>query len=129
MKFWGKAIGFGVLVWLVPFVVAVAVFFLHEESRPLFESIMAVTVTATAVLFGLSYMRGLGGDFAGEGLRLGVLWLLVAVAIDAPLMLLGGPMKMTLGEYMADIGLTYLCIPIVTWGLGCARASSGRVPA
>lgn len=30
---WGKAIGFGFLVWLVPFVVAVVVFGLYESSR------------------------------------------------------------------------------------------------
>ncbi len=46
----------------------------------------------------------------------------IAVAIDAPLMLLGGPMKMSLGQYMADIGVAYLCIPAVVWGIGQARS-------
>lgn len=68
-----KAAGFGVLVWLVPFVVAVLVFPLHESSRPLFESIMAVTVTATAVVFGLLYMKQVAGDFVRESIRLGIL--------------------------------------------------------
>jgi hypothetical protein len=34
--------------------------------------------------------------------------------IDAPLMLLGGPMQMTPAQYAADIGFTYLIIPAVT---------------
>lgn len=121
---WAKAVGFGVLVWLVPFVVAVLIFPFHESSRPLFESIMAVTVTATAVGFGLAYMRHVSGGFVGESVRLGILWLVIAIVIDAPLMLLGGPMKMSLGQYMADIGVTYLCIPVVTWGIGVARSWS-----
>ena len=124
MTSWAKAAGFGALVWLVPFVVAVLVFPLHESSRPLFESIMAVTVTATAVVFGLLYMKQVAGDFVRESIRLGILWFIIAVVIDAPLMLIGGPMKMSLAQYIADIGVTYLCIPAVTWGIGVARSWS-----
>jgi len=72
---------------------------------------------------GLRYVgRGAG---RGEGLALGVVWLLVSVTIDAPLMLLGGPMQMTFGQYMADIGLSYLSIPVVTLGLAAASARRG----
>ena len=124
MRSWGRAIGLGALVWLAPFVVAFLVFPLHESSRPLFESIMAVAVTGTAVGFGLFYLKRIDGGFVGEAIRLGILWLVMAIAIDAPLMLLGGPMKMSVGQYMADIGVTYLCIPAVTWGIGVARSWS-----
>jgi hypothetical protein len=127
MKSWGRAIGLGILVWLVPFVVAFLIFFIHKSNRPLFESIMAVTVTGSAVGFGLLYMKKVSQGFAAEGIRVGILWFVIAVLIDAPLMLLGGPMKMTLGQYMADIGVTYLCIPFITWGIGVAHSwNSGR---
>ena len=124
MRFWGKAIGLGVLVWLIPFVVAFLIFPIHESSRPLFESIMAVIVTGSAVGFGLLYMRRVIHGFTGEAVRLGILWFVIAIVIDAPLMLFGGPMKMSLGQYMADIGVTYLCIPVVIWGIGVARSWS-----
>jgi hypothetical protein len=123
MKSWKKGLGLGFVSWLVPFVVAFLVFPFRAASRPLFESIMAVTVTATAVFLGLSYLKRVEGRIAREGAQLGLIWLVMNVGIDAPLMLLGGPMKMTLAEYMADIGLTYLSIPIVTWGLAAARSS------
>ncbi len=122
MKSWGRAIGLGVMVWLVPFAVAFLVFPLHESSRPLFESIMAVAVTGTAVAFGLLYLMQVEAGGVGEAIRLGVLWFLIAMTIDAPLMLLGGPMKMSFGQYMADIGVTYLCIPLVTLCIGIARS-------
>jgi hypothetical protein len=83
---------------------------------------MAVAVTGSAVGLGLLYMKRVTHGFKGEAIRLGILWFLIAVLIDAPLMLLGGPMKMTLGQYMADIGVTYLCIPVVMWGLGTVRS-------
>jgi hypothetical protein len=121
MTSWRRALGFGFLSWLIPFVVAFAAFPFREGARPLFESIMAVTVTATAVALGLVYLRRLKEASVREGFLAGLIWLVICVAIDAPLMLLGGPMKMSLGAYMADIGLTYAAIPIVTSGLASAR--------
>lgn len=117
----GKAIFFGFLVWLAAFVVAFMIFPVRETSRPLFESIMAVVVTSAAAGFAVLYFRRVRGRYVREGAILGLLWLAINLAIDAPLMLVGGPMQMTLGAYLADIGLTYLIIPAVTIaiGLGC----------
>lgn len=120
-----KALLYGVFVWLIPFGVAFVIFPLRESARPLFESIMPVAVAAAAVIFAVRYFRGVTGGFVREGLRLGLLWLLINVAIDAPLMLFGGPMFMTVAQYVADIGLTYLLIPVVTLGLGTALARHG----
>ncbi len=122
MRSWKRALGLGVLAWLGPFVVAILAFPFRETARPLFESIMAVAVTATAVVLGLDYVRRLEGSSVREGALLGMTWFAICILIDAPLMLLGGPMKMTFGTYMADIGLTYASIPIVTLGLAAARA-------
>jgi hypothetical protein len=124
MVAFGRALLFGFLVWLIPFVVAFAIFPLRESARPLFESIMPVTVTLVVVTFGLVYFKGVTRRFTWEGLSLGLLWMAVSMVIDAPLMLLGGPMKMTAGEYLADIGVTYLLMPVVTVGLGLARAGA-----
>ena len=58
-----------------------------------------------------------------QGLLLGLLWLAICLAIDA-LMLLGGPMQMTVPEYLADIGVTYLMIPVITIGIAATRAQA-----
>jgi hypothetical protein len=115
-------LGLGVIAWLAPFVVGFLAFPLRESARPLFESIMAIAVTATAVVLGLAYFGRHEGGRIREGLLVGLIWFAICVLIDAPLMLVGGPMKMSLGAYMADIGLTYVCIPVVTLGLAAARA-------
>ena len=120
---WRRAVGFGLLAWLIPFAVALLAFPLRESARPLFESIMAVTVTGTAVGLGLAYMRRVPRIGPRKGLLVGVVWFAVCVLVDAPLMLIGGPMRMSLGAYFADIGLTYVVIPLVTWGLGVASVA------
>jgi hypothetical protein len=124
-----KALLFGFLVWFLPFIVAVVIFPLRETQRPLFESIMPVVLSGTVVMFGLRYLRGVGEFVAREGLAVGVLWLVICVAIDVPLMLFGGPMRMTLGAYLADIAVTYLMVPVITAGLGIAFERRGIRPA
>ena len=124
-----KALLFGFLVWLIPFVVAFAVFPFRETNRALFESIMAVVLALATVFFGVLYVRGVTRRFVIEGVLIGVIWYAISVVIDAPLMLLGGPMKMTFGEYMADIGLSYLLIPAITIGLGFVAATARRAAA
>jgi hypothetical protein len=111
---------------LIPFVVAFLVFPFHESNRPFFESVMAVVVTLSAVVLGLRYVNRSAGGV--EGLVLGLLWLGLCVLIDAPLMLFGGPMEMTVGQYLADIALTYLAIPAVTWGLAVAYQGGAVAP-
>lgn len=114
----GKAVLFGFLIWLIAFVVAFLIFPLRESARPLFESIMPVVLASATAAFGALYVRGVQQRFLREGIVLGCLWLAINVLIDLPLMLIGGPMQMTLGQYVSDIGLTYLIIPAVTIGIG-----------
>ena len=71
MAAFGRALLFGFLVWLLPFVVAFAIFPLRQSARPLFESIMPVTVTAVVVGFGLTYVKRVTGGFTREGIFIG----------------------------------------------------------
>ncbi len=109
---------FGFLIWLIPFVVSIIIFPIHQSNRPLFESIMPVTVTLCVVVSAILYFKKITTDFVREGIVIGVAWLIINLAIDLPLFLLESPMKMSLPDYVADIGLTYLIIPTITVGMG-----------
>ena len=111
------ALGFGFLVWLIPFAVAFAIFPIHGSDRILFESIMPVVGVFSVVVFAVLYGRQVKGIVLEEWVRLGVLWLAISIAIDL-LMFSWGPMKMTLIDYFKDIGFTYLAIPVITTGFG-----------
>lgn len=122
MTFLRRALLFGLFIWLLPFAVAFIIFPLRESARPLFESIMPVAIAVVTVVLGNRYLRTVNRNLVREGVLLGVMWLAICMIIDAPLMLLGGPMKMTVAEYGADIGVTYLMIPVITIGLAVASA-------
>ena len=103
-------------LWFVG-IVAFLIFPLRSSHRPLFESIMAVVVTASAVLFAILYLRKLTSGFLLEGILTGVIWFIINIVLDL-MLFMEGPMKMSFSDYMMDIGLTYLIIPVVTTGFG-----------
>jgi hypothetical protein len=119
MASWRKAVLLGLLVWLFPFCVAFAAFGLKQSWRSLFESIMPLTLATTVVACGHAYLRRAPHCSITEGIRLGLLWFAICVAIDLPLML-SPPINYTFVEYAADIGLTYLMIPVITTGMALA---------
>lgn len=123
MTSWRRAIGYGILVWLIPFAVAFAAVGFKESWRSLFESIMAVTVAAVVVLLALWYFRRVAQPTAREGVLLGLIWLAISVLIDLPLML-SPPINYSPQEYVADIGVTYLMMPVITAGIGRAASLS-----
>ncbi len=113
-------------IWLIPFAVAFVIFPLRESSRPLFESIMPVAIAVATVMFGVLYFRRVTRQHLREGILIGLIWLVMCLLIDMPLMLLGGPMQMTLSEYISDIGVTYLMIPVITIGMGAVVGQRER---
>ena len=117
MKHFLKAFLYGLAVWAVPFVVAMIIFPLRESERPLFESIMPVAVALAVVAFAILYLKNLELNFIREGFWLGILWITMSIAIDM-LLFSWGPMKMSFTDYMKDIGITYLMMPVITTGMG-----------
>lgn len=116
MNHW-KAILYGMAIWAFVFIVAMAAFPFRESERPLFESIMPVVLTLAVTLASVFYLRSVSKRALYIGLCLGITWLIVNLALDA-LMFSWGPMKMSLLEYIKDIGITYLIILIIPTGIG-----------
>jgi uncharacterized membrane protein YpjA len=120
-----KILLFGFLTWLIPFAISFVVFPFKETNRGLFETTMAVSVTAVAVLFAILYLRRVPSGFVGEGILIGIIWFAVNIVIDLFLFLPPSPMQMAFGDYMTDIGFTYLIYPIVTIGFGYLLEQEG----
>lgn len=122
-------IGFGCLVWLIPFVISVIIFPLKTSAPPLFESVMAVVLASTTIgLFNFyagTLRRGQGTHTISvrDAAIVGFVWLAINWAFDLPMFMIG-PMKESLASYTMDIGVAYLMIPVIT--AGAARLTRGR---
>jgi hypothetical protein len=126
MTSWRRSLLLGLLVWLLPFVVAFAAFPLKSTNYPLFESIMPVVLAAVVVVCSLWYFQPIEHPSMREGLLLGVIWMTISVAFDLPLML-SPPMSYSVQNYVADVGLTYLMMPTITAGISKAAKPCERI--
>ncbi len=112
-----KAFLYGFLVWLLTLLVSMALFPIKKSSQVLFDSIMPVVLSLFAIIFLNLYFKRCATNFLNEGIWLGISWLAINLLFDLPLFSYG-PMQMSLQNYMADIGLTYLLLPVITIGAG-----------
>jgi hypothetical protein len=108
---------YGFVLWLIPFAAAMVLFQVRNNQRPLFESIMPVVLAICATILADLYWRKVEVHFVREGILLGVVWLVISIVLDL-LMFMWGPMRMSLANYMMDIGITYLIYPAITIGMG-----------
>ncbi len=122
-----KILLWGFLLWLGIFAISFLIFPFKKSGSPLFETLMAISVTGGSVLFSLVLFRNLEENYFAEGLKVGFIWLCESILIDLPLFSTGS-MEMTLGIYFQDIGFTYLIIPIVTAGMGWILEQKIRHP-
>jgi hypothetical protein len=113
-----KLVGFGFLIWLMPFLVSFVIFPLRNTNRPLFESIMPVVLVLTVMIISVLYFKKIEKESLKEGLIAGVLWFTLSLAIDLLLFLPASPMQMSFSDYMMDIGLTYLIILMIPISIG-----------
>jgi hypothetical protein len=114
-----RAILTGLGVWAIPFAISLVIF-PWRANRALFESVMAVSLTVVAVGFSRGYFQKPVG--VGISVGLGIVWMAVAMLLDI-VVLVYGFKAMTLSGYVTDIGLTYLMLPVITFGVGSARRS------
>ena len=125
---WARALGYGVVLWLVPFALAIAIFPVRENNRALFESIMPVALVFLTVILALHYFRTSGNATLKNGV---IPKRVILDPFDGDKSVhsakRGQPIGMELGEYMSDIGLTYALIPAITIGIVLARGT-GNLP-
>lgn len=121
---WARAAGYGIVLWLVPFAVSLAIFGLREGNRALFESIITVVGVGAAMAASLLYVRDLTRPSATVAVLLGSVWAAISIAIDLPIFLFVFHMPLT--DYAADIALTYLAFPLITTGVALRGGKAGR---
>jgi len=113
-----KLFGYGFLIWLIPFLVSFVIFPLRSSNRPLFESIISVILVFAVMICSVLYFKKGENQSIYDGIIAGVIWFFISILIDLLLFLPSSPMQMSFIDYMTDIGLTYLIIFIIPFGVG-----------
>ncbi|MCK5290160.1 MAG: hypothetical protein KAJ56_04365 [Candidatus Aenigmarchaeota archaeon] len=115
----GHIILYGFLIWLIPFVTS---FFFYGPENTLiidlifFKTIMIVVGSLVGVCLAVKYFSLLSENYYTAGIGAGIMWFSISILLDYIVLL---PIsQMHFNDYMLEIGLRYLMIPIITIGMG-----------
>jgi len=118
MKRMLKAIGFGALIWTVVAVIMAAILPLMESNRGLYDSISAVAISLSLVVFTTLYLKNVASDVIKESIYLSLIIIAVCAACDASLVMFG---ILKMSEFVPGIVISYLMTPIIIIGMGYMR--------
>jgi len=110
-----KLLLLGLMTWVVPFIAA---FFFFDETGQiavdmyLFKTMMLLIGGVTGALAIIIYFKKVQSGFLNQGIIVGIAWFALNFILDLLVLL---PMSgMSFGDYLVQIGLRYLMIPIMS---------------
>jgi len=121
-----KRIGYGAILWLIPYVTAIPLLPLMQSDNVFFKTIMIVVGTLVGALLTALYFKDVEKDFLREGLLLAAVWLAINWLLDFAALL---PFtKQPLPRYFMEIGFRYIAMvwPVVAVGWLLSRKLEGR---
>jgi hypothetical protein len=111
-----KMIGYGIVLWVIPYVTAIPLLPLNDSDQLLFKTIMIVEGSIVGGILTVVYFLGVKRAFLREGIVLAVVWIVVNWLLDY-----GGLIAFThmpIWRYFAEIGLRYIAMAVPTIAVG-----------
>lgn len=111
-----RRIGYGVILWAIPYVTAIPLLALRQTDPIFFKTIMVVEGALLGGILSAVYFQGVRDGFLREGVITSVVWMFVNWGLDlAALVPFTGH---TVPRYFIEIGARYLAMvaPLVAIG-------------
>lgn len=111
-----KKIGYGVVLWVIPYMTAIPLMGLMKRDLIFFKTIMIVEGALVGTALTVLYFLTVKSAFLREGITLAGVWIVVSWLLDfVALLPFSGH---TIPRYFIDIGLRYLAIVAPTIAVG-----------
>jgi uncharacterized membrane protein YpjA len=111
-----KKIGYGIVLWAIPYVTSIPLLGLNQSDQLLFKTIMIVEGSIVGAILAAAYFMGVKRDFLRDGIVVGIVWIVVSWILDyGGVVYLSG---MTLDRYFMEIGLRYIAMAAPTVAIG-----------
>ena len=112
-----RALLYGIAIWFVwasLVMVSAQVLPADISGSPLFVSMQIVTLAALVLGSTILYLRKVGEGSFGEGLLVGLSWVVVIIAIDLAHSVVMPDMVPDIGAHFATVVPSYVIMPIIT---------------
>ncbi|MBM9502415.1 hypothetical protein JWG44_19365 [Leptospira sp. 201903071] len=109
-----RLFSYGIVVWIIPFLLAIPLFQIIGSNRIFFKSIMGVILALTVIVFWGLYLKNVSSDFFKHSYVASVVWLVLSIVPDLFAFIIG--FKMNVLTYFTEIAISYLLIPVILIG-------------
>ena len=116
MKLLKRAILYGFLLWLIPFLASVIIFPLKKTDPAFFQSSLGLISMVLVVILSVFYFKKVQGNIR-EGIVLGLVFITISWIFDY-LFFIWGPIKMPVISYVKEIGIGYLAYFVIAAAFG-----------
>ncbi len=111
-----KKIGFGIVLWAIPYVTAIPLLPLMQSDPTFFKTIMIVEGAIVGGVLAAIYFVRVERDYLREGIVLALVWIVLNWLLDYVGLVTFTDMP--LGRYFLEIGLRYFAIAATTVAIG-----------
>lgn len=111
-----RALLYGFLLWIIPFLASVVIFPLKKTDPAFFQSLLGVFSITLAVILTVHYFRKVQGNLIG-GIMLGLIFAVISWFFDF-FFFIWGPIRMPFVAYIKEIGIGYLVYIFIAISFG-----------
>ncbi len=113
-----RALLYGIAIWFVwvsLVVTSAQILPTGISGSPLFVSMQMVALAALVLASTILYLRKVGEGSFGEGLLVGLSWVVIMIALDlAHSVVMPEMVPLSIGAYFATVVPSYVVVPIIT---------------
>ena len=111
-----RALLYGFLLWIIPFLASVVIFPLKKTDPAFFQSLLGVFSITLVVILAVHYFKKTQGSLKG-GIFLGLIFAVISWFFDF-FFFIWGPIKMPPTAYIKEIGIGYLVYIFIAVSFG-----------
>ncbi len=106
MRTWFRRIGYGVLLWAIPYAISIPLLPLQASDVAAFKGIMAFVGSVTAAILAVLYFKHIKNEYIRESIYVAAVWVILNWLLDFATVL---PFThQTLTQYFLQIGIEYV---------------------
>ena len=123
-----RTVWLGACLWGVLFTVKSALYPWSVTNQGLFASFLAVVLAVVATVVATTYLRDLRSRIFWRAFSAAVTWTFTCIALDVT-MLMTMPPRLSVREYLEQVALIYVMIPVIAMGLAYQRVRAAATVA
>lgn len=111
-----KKIGYGLVLWVIPYAASIPLLPLRESSPLVFKSVIGLIAALVASVLMVLYFKTIERNFLKESVVTAIIWIAISLILDMVAIMPFA--KLSLLEYFMQIGIENIAAAIIIVAVG-----------